>query len=147
MGAWLIWLIVAMGFGIVELLSLTIDLGLIAVAALGVSLVAAVGFGVGVQFAAFAVFALLLVLVVRPVARRHLQRGPLVRSGTAALVGREALTLTEVDGFAGLVRIGGEDWSARAYDTTLVIPAGRTVDVFAIEGATALVHPQDRFQG
>lgn len=142
MGAWLIWLIVAMGFGVVELLSLTLDLGLIAAAALVASLVAAVGLGIGFQFVAFAAFAVLLVFFVRPVARRHLQRGPAVRSGTAALVGRQGLTLTEVNKFTGRVRIGGEEWSARAYDPTLVIPAGNTVDVFVIEGATALVHPE-----
>ena len=31
------------------------------------------------------------------------------------------------------VRIGGEEWTARAYDETLVIPAGTTVDVIEIE--------------
>jgi len=44
---------------------------------------------------------------------------------------------------AGRVRIGGEEWSARAYDPGLTIPTGTRVDVFAIEGATALVHPQE----
>ena len=40
----------------------------------------------------------------------------------------------------GQVRIGGELWSARAYDETSVIPEGSRVDVFQIKGATALVH-------
>jgi membrane protein implicated in regulation of membrane protease activity len=51
--------------------------------------------------------------------------------------------LEEVTGQAGRVRIGGEVWSARAYDETLVIPAGKTVDVMHIEGATALVYPRE----
>ena len=38
---------------------------------------------------------------------------------------------------------GDEKWSARAYDETLVIPAGATVDVIEIEGATALVYPRE----
>ena len=42
-----------------------------------------------------------------------------------------------------IARIGGEEWSARSYDPDLQIPAGTRVDVFAIEGATALVHPQE----
>jgi len=37
----------------------------------------------------------------------------------------------------------GEVWSARCYDESQVIPAGSAVDVFAIEGATALVHPRE----
>lgn len=143
MGAWLIWLIIAMGFGIAELLALTLDLGLLALAALAASLVAATGLGVVFQFVGFAVVAALMVLFVRPVARRHLQRGPLVRSGTAGLVGRDAWTLTEVSRRGGRVRIGGEEWTARPYDPALVIPADSMVDVFDIDGATALVHPQD----
>jgi membrane protein implicated in regulation of membrane protease activity len=79
----------------------------------------------------------------RPMVARHLRQSPPLRSGTAALVGREALTLTEVTRHAGRVRIGGEEWSARPYDPGTVIPEGTVVDVFAIEGATALVHPQE----
>jgi membrane protein implicated in regulation of membrane protease activity len=39
------------------------------------------------------------------------------------------------------VHLSGEDWSARAYDEALVIPLGTRVDVYEIDGATALVHP------
>ena len=49
----------------------------------------------------------------------------------------------EVNGQSGRVRIGGEEWSARAYDETLVIPVGHSVDVMQIEGATALVYPRE----
>ena len=64
-------------------------------------------------------------------------------SETAALVGRPATVLEEVTGRGGRVRIGGEVWSARAYDETQVIPAGSTVDVMEIDGATALVYPRE----
>jgi membrane protein implicated in regulation of membrane protease activity len=49
----------------------------------------------------------------------------------------------QVDALSGEVRIGGEVWSARAYDETLVIPAGTRVAVFEIQGATALVYPKE----
>jgi membrane protein implicated in regulation of membrane protease activity len=83
--------------------------------------------------------------VVRPLIRRQLRPryGPQHRFGVAALVGRQARVVQEVTGHAGRVRIGGEEWSARAYDETLVIPAGTTVDVIEIEGATALVYPRE----
>ena len=51
--------------------------------------------------------------------------------------------LEEVSAQSGKVRIGGELWSARPYDETLVISAGTTVDVMQIEGATALVYPRE----
>ncbi|HEY2238340.1 MAG TPA: NfeD family protein, partial [Streptosporangiaceae bacterium] len=49
----------------------------------------------------------------------------------------------ETSGHTGRVRIGGEEWSSRSYDETLVIPAGAVVDVIQIEGATALVYPRE----
>ena len=42
------------------------------------------------------------------------------------------------------MRIDGEEWSARPCDPySPVIPAGATVSVMAIRGATALVYPQE----
>ena len=78
---------------------------------------------------------------------RHVRQPPLLRTGTAALVGRPAYVLEEVTGRSGRVRIGGEEWSARSYDETQVIPAGATVDVMHIEGATALVYPRELGNG
>jgi membrane protein implicated in regulation of membrane protease activity len=143
MQPWIIWLIIALGLGAAELLTATLDLALLASAALVTSGAAAVGAGIGLQFVVFAMTAGLMIGVVRPIARRHLTRPPLIRSGAAAVVGREATTLPEVTKLSGRIRIGGEEWSARAYDPDLTIAQGATVDVLAIEGATALVHPRE----
>ena len=143
MQAWIIWLIVAVALGAAELLTLTLDLGLLAVAALAAGLVGAVGLGLGAQFVAFAITAVLTIGAVRPVVRRHQRRPPPRRIGGAALVGREAVVLSEVSRDGGRVKLAGEEWTARAYDSALVIPEGVTVDVLAIEGATALVYPRE----
>lgn len=143
MQGWLVWLLVAAALGAAELLSGTLDLVLLACAALIAGGVAALGLPVGLQFVAFCISAVLVIIVVRPIARRAITRGPVMRSGVAALVGREAIALTEVDRQSGRVRIGGEEWTARPYDPDVVIPPGTYVDVFAIEGATALVHPRE----
>ncbi len=143
MEAWVVWLIVAMLLGLAELLSLTLYLALGSAAALVATLVAAVGLGAPFQFVAFAVTALLLIVFVRPLGEHALRKAPVMRSGTAALIGRDALVLAEITRHTGRVRIGGEEWTARPYDSSLVIPEGATVEVFAIEGATALVHPQE----
>ncbi|GAA3140371.1 membrane protein implicated in regulation of membrane protease activity [Kribbella aluminosa] len=143
MQSWVLWVIVAAVLGTAELMAATFDLLLLAVAALAAGTVAGVGLGIGFQVLAFAVTAATLATLVRPVARRHLTGHPGLRTGVAALVGREAVVLAPCDRDAGRVRIGGEEWSARSYDPDLHIPAGTRVDVFAIEGATALVHPQE----
>ena len=141
----IVWLILAAVLGIAEMLTLTAALGLLAVAALAAAAAAALGGNPFAQFAAFAAVAVAGLALVRPLVRRQLQvrMGPQHRFGVAALVGRQARVVQEVTGHAGRVRIGGEEWSARAYDETLVIPAGATVDVIQIEGATALVYPRE----
>jgi membrane protein implicated in regulation of membrane protease activity len=91
--------------------------------------------------ATFAAASVLLLGVVRPVARRHRRLGPGLRTGSAALVGRQGVAVTAVDDRGGQVRIGGEVWSARLYAPGAAAEAGSTVDILAIDGATALVLP------
>ena len=140
-----VWIVVAVVLGVAEIFTLTAALGLLAVGALAAAAVAALGLGIFAQFVVFAVVSVAGLVGVRPLVRRHMrpQYGPQHRFGVAALVGRQARVVQEVTGHAGRVRIGGEEWSARAYDETLVIPAGTTVDVIEIEGATALVYPRE----
>jgi membrane protein implicated in regulation of membrane protease activity len=143
MPAWLLWVIVAAVLGGVEMLSLTLVAGLLAVAAVSAA-AAAVGVGGVGQAGAFAITSGLSIAILLPALRRHrrsLTSRP--RSGVAALVGQSAQVLELVDAQHGRVRIGGEIWSARAYVPEQVIPVGTVVDVFEIRGATALVYAED----
>jgi len=145
MPAWLVWMIVAAVLSVVELLTLTVAAGLLAVAAVAAAVTAALGAGVGGQAAAFAAAAGVSMAVVLPTVRRHRRAAhPAARTGVAALVGQSALVTEPVDAHHGLVRIGGEVWSARAFAPGQVIPAGAVVDVFEIDGATALVYAEER---
>ena len=143
MAALIIWLVLAVVLGAAELMTVTLTLGLIAAAAVAAAVTGAVGLPVSVQILTFVLVSGAGLGLVRPIAKRHLKQPPALRTGTAALVGRTALVLRETDGFSGRVRIGGEEWSSRSYDETLVIPVGATVDVIQIEGVTALVYPRE----
>jgi membrane protein implicated in regulation of membrane protease activity len=143
MESWVVWLILAAVLGVAEVMTTTLAFGLIAAGAVVAGIAGALGAGLPIQLAAFAVAAGAGLGVVRPIAVRHIKQPPPLRTGTSALVGRSAKVVEEVSDDGGQVRIGGELWSARSYDEHQVIPAGSTVDVFAIEGATALVHPRE----
>ena len=77
---------------------------------------------------------------VRPSVVGRLRSGPTLVLGHDKLVGRQGLVIEQVSTHGGQVRIDGEVWSARPYDDDLVIEPGAKVDIFAIKGATALVH-------
>jgi membrane protein implicated in regulation of membrane protease activity len=141
--SWIVWLIVAAVLGVAELLTTTLALGLIAAAAVVAAVVGAADLSLPVQLAAFIVAAGAGLGIIRPIAIRHIKQPPPLRTGTAALVGRSAIVLEEVTEHGGRVRIGGEEWSSRPYDETLVIPVGTKVDVMQIVGANALVYPRE----
>ena len=140
---WIVWLIVAAVLGVAELFTVTLALGLIAVAAMVAAVVAAFDLGLAFQLAAFAAAAGAGLGFVRPIALKHIKQPPQLRTGSAALVGRSAIVLEEVTEHSGRIRIGGEEWSSRPYDESLVIPVGTKVDVMQIDGANALVYPRE----
>jgi membrane protein implicated in regulation of membrane protease activity len=139
MDEWVLWMIAAGLLAIGEIATLGFFLGPIAVAALLAAAVALLGGGLAAQWIAFVAASIATLLVLRPIARRHLRTPARLRTGTAALVGARALVLERVDVNGGQVKIGGEVWSARPYDEDDVIEPGARVEVMQIDGATALV--------
>ena len=141
MPGWVIWAIIAVLLALGELATPGLFfLGLVAVAAVPAAIVDLLGGPAWLQVLVFIVSSLATVGILRPIARAHLHMPALSRTGTAALVGARALVLERVDLNGGRVRIGGEDWSARAYMDDQVLEPGTRVEVAKIEGATALVY-------
>jgi membrane protein implicated in regulation of membrane protease activity len=140
MPGWVIWSIVAVVLAVGEIFTPGLFfLGPVAVAAVAAAVVAAVGAGAVVQLIVFIAGALASLAVLRPIARAHLHMPAVLRTGTAALVGTDAIVLRRVDVNGGRVRIGGEEWSARPYMDGQVFEVGTRVQVAEIKGATALV--------
>lgn len=140
MEASLVWLIVAVALGAGEVLTLSLFLGPFALGAGGAAATSALGGDLAPQLLVFAVVTAVTLLAVRPVAKRHLRQPSTTRTGTAALVGRTATVVRALEGpeRTGQVRLAGEVWSARSAGLEDV-PAGETVTVLEIEGATAVV--------
>src|ERR1700728_1036564 len=95
MGTWIIWLVVAAVLGVAEVLIARLAFGLVAAGALVGAVVGAAGGNPALQFGAFALTSAAGLGLVRPFALRHIRQPPLLRTGTAALVGRSAYVLDE----------------------------------------------------
>jgi membrane protein implicated in regulation of membrane protease activity len=143
MELWLIWLVLAVALGVAEIFTLTAALGVLGAAALVPTALAAFGAPLPIQLVMYGVAATLGVVLVRPVALRHMHTPQLERFGVDALTGKRAYVLREVTDRDGLVRIDGEEWTARPFDESLVIPVGAAVDVMRISGTTAFVYPRE----
>lgn len=136
---WLIWIVAAAGLAVGEILTAGFILGPIGLAALLGALVAGLGGGAVAQLVAFLLGSLGSLLIVRPIAKRHLRTPPPARTGTAALIGETAVVLERVDADGGRIKLAGEVWSARAFDHDEAFEPGQRVTVIEISGATALV--------
>lgn len=88
----------------------------------------------------FAIVSVLLLLAVRPAAKRKLQErmGSLERHQDR-FVGASAKVVQRVDGTSGQVRIRRELWSARSMDGEEVLEKGSTAIVLQVTGAAVLV--------
>ena len=140
---WVIWIIAAVVLAVGEMLTMGLFLAPFAAGALLAALVAAVGGGLVASWAVFILTSLLLLLVVRPIARSHRRTPAPLRTGTAALVGSRAVVLERIANqeAVGCVRLdNGEVWTARSYDEDHIFDIGERVEVVEIRGATALVH-------
>lgn len=141
--AW-IWVGAAVIAVLIELFTLELTFALLAVGALAAAGGAALGLPVLFQVLIAAVVWGLGLVVVRPVALRHMRRHH-TRTGVDAIPGTQGRALTEVTVDQGRMRLRGEEWTARLDPdvTSESVPAGTLLIVTRIDGATALVHPID----
>ena len=138
---WLLWLAAALGAGILEVTSLNLVFAMFAVGALAGAGTALAGGPLPVQVLAFAAVTAAMLVVARPIGLKYLRRSaPPVATNVAALLGRDAEAISELSSRGGQVKLAGEVWSARLQGPA-VIPAGTSVRVVAIDGATAVVTP------
>jgi membrane protein implicated in regulation of membrane protease activity len=138
---WLLWLILAVVFGVGEIATLGFFLAPFAGGAAVAALVSAAGLPFVGSLAVFLLISVVLLAALRPLARSHRRTPPRVRTGTAALVGKNATVLERIANNEGVgcVRIDGEVWTARSFMDEETYEAGTQVQVVEIRGATALV--------
>jgi membrane protein implicated in regulation of membrane protease activity len=138
---WLFWFLLGVFLIAVEVtVAFTLYAGAVALGAFPAAIVAAVGGSLELQVAVFAVGAALSLLLIRPLARKHLVTPPAIRTGSDALVGALATVVDPVDDDSGQVKIrGGDLWSARASKSGERFEKGAEVSVHAVRGVTVVI--------
>ena len=136
----LLWGVLAAVLVVAEVLGLELAGLMLAGGALVGLLAAALGAPFLLQVALAGTGSVLLLGVVRPVARRHLAVRGLPNDPGSALQGVTALVVEAVSDDGGRVRVHGELWTARPALPGTVIDSGSTVWIGAVTGATVQVH-------
>lgn len=139
---WALWLTLAIGLAVVEILVLDLVFLMLAAGSAAALAAALAGADPWIQIGVFAAVSLLMLVVVRPTALKHLRKGsPDQLTGVDALPGRTVEVLEETTAATGLVKIDGEVWTARALEGQ-IIPAGSTAEIDSVDGATLRVAAQ-----
>jgi len=141
MELWLVWFLIGMGLIAIEaLVAFTFYAGAVSLGAFPAALVAALGAPVEAQVAVFSIGAAFSLVVIRPLARRHLITPAKIRTGADQLPGSRAVVTQAVDEDGGQVKImGGGVWSARTGDPATRFEAGASVLVAEVRGVALIV--------
>lgn len=138
------WIVAGVLLVVAEVVTLTFVLGMVGAAALLTGGAAALGAGAPAQLVTFILSTVALLVLVRPLAKKHLTSTPLADAAEArALTGKEAVVTAAITDETGQVRLNGEFWRARSYAGGASIPAGKNVTVAEVDGATLMVYPSD----
>lgn len=138
----LLWIVLAVVLAVAEAFTATFVLIMFGAGALAAAAVAGLGASLVWQVVTFAVVSGLSLALLRPVIRKHALpaiSGADETIGIKALEGAPGYVLEQVTAEGGLVRIDGELWTARAFETTQVIEAGERIRVIEVEATTVLV--------
>lgn len=138
-GPTLFWIIAALALVGLEVAGGEFVLLMLGGGALAAAGTSAAGADTWVSALVFAVVSIALLLLVRPPLKRHFLSGPKQAMNTDALLGARAEVIEQVHDDGGLVRIGGEQWSARPARSGFVFEPGTRLVVERIDGAIAVV--------
>lgn len=141
--AWVVWTAAAVALGLAEMVSLDFVLLMFAAGAGAGAISSLVSPYLWIDVLVAVAVSVAMLGLVRPSLVKKLHAGSELTTGHAALVGRKAIVVEQVDEHGGQVRLAGEVWSARVFDPATRIDAGAEVEVFEIDGATAVVYPMD----
>ncbi|MBQ1372498.1 MAG: NfeD family protein [Oscillospiraceae bacterium] len=137
----MIWILLAVGFLIMEFVTVALISLWFVVGSLAALIASVLGAAFWVQLLLFALVALVLLLLVRPFLQRFVTPHK-VATNIDALVGQEAVVTEKIDNLdgTGTVKLNGLTWSARSAGGE-EIPVGALVTVQAVQGVKLIVQP------
>jgi membrane protein implicated in regulation of membrane protease activity len=142
----ILWIVLGVVLAIAEAFTASLLIIFFSVGALAAAGVAALGAPPLLQVIVFALCSGLSVAALRPIIIRHAKSSADTDDtlfGNDALQGGHGTVLEEINTDRGMIKIDGELWQARAYDSNEIYLPGERVRVIKVTGATAIVWRED----
>ncbi len=136
---WVIWLLVALAFGAVELATVSFFSSLFGLGALVAAVASLFVSSWPLQAVIFIVASILFVFLLRPVLLRSYDKEA-VKTNVQRIVGLTGSVVVAIDNTQGIgqIKVEGEVWTARSL-TGEPIPIDTRVEIVRIEGVRAVV--------
>ena len=147
MNSWaIIWLVLLVGFLILEAITVSMVSTWFAGGALVALLVSLIGGPQWLQVLVFFTVSIVLLALLRPLARKYFQP-KLTKTNADALIGTTCLVAEDIDNLAGTgrVKVGDVTWSARS-ESGETITAGKQVKILKIQGVKVYVEELKKTQ-
>lgn len=140
MEPWQIWIIVALGFFILEVFTPGFAVACLSIGAIGSAIGSAFGCELKFQILIFAIFTLLAFVLVRPVVLKlFYNKSKEVATNVDALIGRQAVVTEEIKPVVGgRVKVDGDDWKAVTADGKPV-ETGKIVRILKLDSVILTV--------
>lgn len=138
----LMWIIAAVIFLVIECFSVSLITIWFGIGALCAAVTSLITDNFYVQVLVFLVVSLLMLIMVKPIAKRHFN-GKIEKTNTDALIGCEAIVTEEIgDEKPGRVNVDGKLWRAKSAGS-ICYNRGDKVTIQKIEGVTLIVKAEE----
>lgn len=140
MNTTIVWLVILVVLVAVELATMGLTTIWFAAGSLVATIVSALGGPFYLQLAFFFGVSIILLYFTRPVAVKYFNKDR-IKTNAESLVGRQAVVTQEINNLlaAGQVSVGGNEWTARSMDDSVVLPVGSVVNILSIHGVKLIV--------
>lgn len=136
----ILWLILLVVFVVAEIATVGLVTIWFAGGAIAAFFVSMAGAGTMAQIIVFLIVSLVLLMLVRPLARKHFNNSH-VATNAQMLIGQRAVVLEEIDNLKarGCVMVNGQEWTARSAQDGETFAKDDVVEIAAISGVKLMV--------
>lgn len=137
---WQFWLIAAGIFFVFEMITVGFLVFWLGIAALITMIVSFFTDNIVIQTAVFVISSISLIFLTKPFVRKFMNSKDNLATNANSIIGKNGIVTEDINSTlaTGLVKLGGETWSAKSYDEDF-IPKGSTITVTKIDGVKAVV--------
>lgn len=138
------WLIAFVLLILIEIITVGLTTIWFAAGALAAFIVSLITTNILIQIVAFLSVSLATLFMIRPIAVKYLNQSR-EKTNIDSIIGRSGIVTEAIDNLRakGVVKVSGQEWTARSTDESVTIAEGSTVKVIEIQGVKLMVEKEE----